>query len=39
MTAPLEAIEIAMSEAGVVAFQHGFDAWREVVGAEGSSRR
>jgi 4-carboxymuconolactone decarboxylase len=35
----LEAIEIAMSEAGVVAFQHGFDARREVVGAEGSSRR
>ena len=30
----LEAIEIALPEAGVVAFQHGFDAWREVVGAE-----
>ncbi|MGW4215327.1 carboxymuconolactone decarboxylase family protein [Lentzea sp. NPDC004789] len=29
----LEAIEIALPEAGVVAFQHGFDAWREVVGA------
>lgn len=31
----LEAIEIALPEAGVVAFQAGFDAWREVVGAEG----
>ncbi|WP_213571540.1 carboxymuconolactone decarboxylase family protein [Rhodococcus sp. USK13] len=31
----LEAIEIALPEAGVVAFQHGFDVWREVVGAEG----
>ncbi len=31
----LEAIEISLPEAGVVAFQHGFDAWREVVGAEG----
>jgi len=31
----LEAIEIALPEAGVVAFQVGFDAWREVVGAEG----
>jgi 4-carboxymuconolactone decarboxylase len=30
----LEAIEIALPEAGVVAFQHGFDAWREVVDAE-----
>ena len=29
----LEAIEIALPEAGVVAFQHGFDAWREVVNA------
>jgi 4-carboxymuconolactone decarboxylase len=29
----LEAIEIALPEAGVVAFQHGFDAWREAVGA------
>lgn len=29
----LEAIEIALPEAGVVAFQHGFDAWREVVDA------
>ena len=31
----LEAIEIALPEAGVVAFQTGFDAWCEVVGAEG----
>jgi 4-carboxymuconolactone decarboxylase len=31
----LEALEITLPEAGVVAFQHGFDAWREVVGAEG----
>ena len=31
----LEAIEIALPEAGIVAFQEGFDAWREVVGAEG----
>lgn len=31
----LEAIEIALPEAGVVAFQHGFDVWREVVGATG----
>ncbi|WP_019482401.1 carboxymuconolactone decarboxylase family protein [Arthrobacter sp. TB 23] len=31
----LEAIEIALPEAGIVAFQAGFDAWREVVGAEG----
>lgn len=31
----LEAIEIALPEAGVVAFQHGFEAWAEVVGAEG----
>lgn len=31
----LEAIEIALPEAGVVAFQAGFDAWREVTGAEG----
>lgn len=29
----LEALEIALPEAGVVAFQHGFDAWREVVHA------
>jgi 4-carboxymuconolactone decarboxylase len=31
----LEAIEIALPEAGVVAFQVGLDAWREVVGADG----
>lgn len=31
----LEAIELALPEAGVVVFQHGFDAWREVVSAEG----
>lgn len=31
----LEAIEISLPEAGVVAFQTGFDAWREVTGAEG----
>lgn len=31
----LEAIEIALPEAGVVAFQEGFQAWAEVVGAEG----
>ncbi len=31
----LEAIEIALPEAGIVAFQTGFDAWCEVVGAEG----
>ncbi|OCF84489.1 hypothetical protein AW168_04370 [Nocardia brasiliensis] len=31
----LEAIEISLPEAGIVAFQAGFDAWREVVGAEG----
>ena len=30
----LEAIEIALPEAGVVAFQHGFEVWREVVGAD-----
>jgi 4-carboxymuconolactone decarboxylase len=30
----LEAIEIALPEAGVVAFQHGFDVWRETVDAE-----
>jgi 4-carboxymuconolactone decarboxylase len=30
----LEAIEIAIPEAGIVAFQAGFDAWQEVVGAE-----
>lgn len=31
----LEAIEIALPEAGVVAFQHGFEVWCDVVGAEG----
>ena len=31
----LEAIEISLPEAGVVAFQGGLEAWREVVGAEG----
>lgn len=31
----LEAIEIALPEAGVVAFQAGVEAWREIVGAEG----
>ena len=31
----LQAIEISLPEAGIVAFQGGFEAWREVVGAEG----
>jgi 4-carboxymuconolactone decarboxylase len=31
----LEALEIAVPEAGVVAFQRGVEAWREVVGASG----
>ncbi|MER5183296.1 carboxymuconolactone decarboxylase family protein [Streptomyces sp. NPDC002896] len=31
----LEAIEISLPEAGVVAFQAGVEAWREVVDAEG----
>ena len=31
----LEAIEIALPQAGIVAFQVGFEAWREVVGADG----
>ncbi|WP_028935672.1 carboxymuconolactone decarboxylase family protein [Pseudonocardia spinosispora] len=35
----LEAIEIALPEAGIVAFQAGFDAWQEVVGAEGIEPR
>ena len=35
----LEAIEIALPEAGVVAFQEGFDAWAEVVGADGIEPR
>lgn len=30
----LEAIEIAIPEAGIVAFQAGFDAWQEVVGVD-----
>lgn len=30
----LEAIEIALPEAGVVAFQHGFQVWADVVGAQ-----
>lgn len=29
----LEAIEIALPEAGVVTFQHGFEAWCDEVGA------
>ncbi len=35
----LEAIEIALPEAGVVAFQAGFEAWRECVGATGLEPR
>lgn len=31
----LEAMEIAIPEAGIVAFQAGFEAWREVTGADG----
>jgi 4-carboxymuconolactone decarboxylase len=31
----LEAIEISLPEAGVVVFQHGFEAWKEYVGADG----
>ena len=31
----LEAIEISLPDAGVVAFQAGFEAWCEVVGADG----
>jgi 4-carboxymuconolactone decarboxylase len=31
----LEAIEIALPEAGIVAFQHGFDVWKSVTGAVG----
>lgn len=30
----LEAIEIVLPEAGVVAFQHGFQVWADVVGAQ-----
>jgi 4-carboxymuconolactone decarboxylase len=35
----LEAIEIALPEAGIVAFQTGFEAWAELVGAEGIEPR
>lgn len=31
----LEAMELAIPEAGIVAFQTGFEAWREVTGADG----
>ena len=31
----LEAVEISLPEAGVVVFQEGFEAWREVVDAQG----
>jgi 4-carboxymuconolactone decarboxylase len=31
----LEAIEISLPEAGIVAFQAGLEAWQEVVGATG----
>lgn len=31
----LEAIEITLPEAGVVAFQEGFEAWAEVIGVKG----
>lgn len=31
----LEAIEIALPEAGIVAFQDGFEAWSELVQADG----
>jgi 4-carboxymuconolactone decarboxylase len=31
----LEAIEIALPEAGIVAFQHGFDVSKKVIGARG----
>lgn len=31
----LEALEIALPEAGVVAFQHGFAAWVNVTGVAG----
>ena len=31
----LEAIEITLPEAGIVVFQEGFEAWREITGAEG----
>ena len=35
----LEAIEIALPEAGIVAFQHGVETWAEVVGAPALSPR
>jgi 4-carboxymuconolactone decarboxylase len=35
----LEAIEITLPEAGVVTFQAGFEAWREVVGLQGIEPR
>lgn len=35
----LEAIETTLPEAGIVAFQTGFNAWREVVSAEGIEPR
>jgi len=31
----LEAIEIALPEAGIVAFQEGFAAWQDLVDADG----
>lgn len=31
----LEAIEISLPEAGIVAFQSGLEAWRETVNADG----
>lgn len=31
----LEVIEITLPEAGIIAFEAGFDAWREVAGAGG----
>jgi 4-carboxymuconolactone decarboxylase len=31
----LEAIEISLPEAGIVAFQHGFECWQEMVDADG----
>lgn len=31
----LDAMEIAIPEGGIVAFQTGFEAWREVTGADG----
>jgi 4-carboxymuconolactone decarboxylase len=35
----LEAIEISLPEAGIVAFQAGVEAWREVVDADGIEPR